>query len=188
MIDHIGCVGNSIKTASGGYIDLSNPHTKDITLEAIGRALSKMCRYGGHCPDFYSVAEHCVTAVELAQEDGLDDKHVLRAILLHDAAEAYIGDVVKPLKIMLPDYGKVEERMEKAVARRFDVSFSTYAKIVKYYDLVMLRLEHDIFWPDDETEWHGFSEIPARDKRLRMWGHNKAYGKYMDMAEKLGVK
>lgn len=98
-----GCVKNTIRVRSGLYFDLLDPQPDQFTLSDIAGALSKICRFGGQIDYFYSVAEHSVHCFDQADRDGASPA-VCRLALFHDAAEAFIGDVVKPLKVMLPEY------------------------------------------------------------------------------------
>jgi hypothetical protein len=159
--DRTGCLGSKIKVASGKYVDLLEPDPSTIDIETIAKSLSKICRFGGHCPEFYSVAEHCVLAAVLAQNDGLG-KEALRAILLHDAAEAYINDMVKPLKMMMPAYMEVERRFEIAIGVRFGVDFGKWKELIKKYDCIMLKAEKKALWPDDTEQWEGFETVEER--------------------------
>lgn len=156
--DTFGCIANTIKVAAGHYVNLADPDPSTIDIVSIATALGRICRFGGHCPKFYSVAEHCVHAYELARADGLSTE-ALKAILLHDAAEAYIGDVVKPLKTMIPGYAEIERRIEAAIATRFDVDFERYVSAIKCYDRLMLKAEKTTMWPNDKTDWNGFNGI-----------------------------
>ena len=70
-MSEFGCLKNTIKVAAGHYVDLVNPDPDTIEIRSIASALSKVCRFGGHCPEFYSVAEHCCHAVVLGRQDGL---------------------------------------------------------------------------------------------------------------------
>lgn len=140
QVDALGCLGNTIKVAAGHYVNLAAPDPATIDIRSIAAALSKVCRFGGHCPQFYSVAEHSVLAARLARSDGFPVEAV-RAVLLHDAAEAYIGDLVKPLKIMLPAYREVERRLEAAIATAFGLQAERWADVVKAFDRVMLKAE-----------------------------------------------
>lgn len=184
VVDNFGCVGNKIKVAGGHYVDLANPDPASIDLNTIASALSKMCRFGCHSPVFYSVAEHCVHATLLAEADRCSNE-ALRAVLLHDAAEAYIGDVVKPLKVMLPDYAVVERRMEAAVAERFGVSFDGVD--VKRYDQLMLKAEKTRLWPDDSEQWAGFAGLPNRDVDFLFWMPEQAESQFLSLAHSIGV-
>ena len=116
--DPFGCVKNTIRVRSGRYFDLLDPQPDQFTLADIAGALSKMCRFGGQIGRFYSVAEHSVLCAQQAAADGASIE-VQAACLMHDAAEAFIGDVVKPLKVMLPQYHEVERRVELCIVRKY---------------------------------------------------------------------
>lgn len=158
QIDTFGCIANTIKVAAGHYVNLADPDPKTIDIASIATALGRICRFGGHCPKFYSVAEHCVHAYDMARADGVRTE-ALKAILLHDATEAYIGDVVKPLKTMIPGYAEIERKIEAAIATRFSVDFKRYASEIEFYDRLMLKAEKFGMWPDDLRQWHGFDTI-----------------------------
>lgn len=185
-VDNWGCLNNTIKVAAGHYVDLLNPNPATIDIRSIAASLSKICRFGGHCPQFYSVAEHCVLATEMAKADYYPD-YVLSAILLHDAAEAYVGDMVKPLKVTLPQYVTAERRIEKAIEQAFDVSFSMFGSTIKIYDRFMLKAEKVAMWPDDKEVWAGFSDIDDRDPTLHYWQPAEAEENFLLMARALGL-
>lgn len=182
--DRFGCVGSTIKVAAGHYVDLANPTPAMIDIQSIASALSKICRFGGHCPHYYSVAEHCVHATMMAQHDGVSDD-ALKCVLLHDAAEAYVGDVVKPLKVMLPDYTIIEQRIEAAIETAFGINFEAHGATVKLYDRSMLKAEKMRMWPDDAQEWAGFHELPERAVPFQFWGPPHAYTNFMNLASEL---
>lgn len=186
VIDDFGCINNTIKVAAGHYVDLADPKPETIDCYSIAMALSKICRYGGHSPKFYSVAEHCVMAMTIARDDENPDV-ILRAILLHDAAEAYIGDVVKPLKLLLPEYAAIEDRIEAAISERFDVDFKTYRDTVKHYDRTMLKAEKTQLWPNDASPWKGFAGLTDRPVPLGYWKPTAACFLFLSEARKLGL-
>jgi hypothetical protein len=107
--------GHWMQTASGGAYWPLDPRPEEVFIKDIAHALSHMCRYGGHCKRFYSVAEHSVIVSRVVPPE-----HALAA-LMHDATEAYCGDVVRPLKKSLHGYAEIELRNWLAIARAFDL-------------------------------------------------------------------
>lgn len=104
-----------INTWSGRRIDLMNPVPEQIHIDDIAWSLARTMRFNGHTTRPYSVAEHCLLgATQCAPANRL-------AFLLHDATEAYLGDVVGPLKNtpMFDKYRQLEWRWWEAVALRF---------------------------------------------------------------------
>ena len=131
--------GDYMWTASGGKFWPLDPRPEDVLIEDIARGLAHSCRYAGQCKRYYSVAEHSVLvsiAVERrALNDYPDDPERARewalAGLLHDASEAYISDVIRPLKYQceLRGYRAAERRIERAIAARFTLDTSRMCTI-----------------------------------------------------------
>lgn len=186
-LDAFGCLSNAIKVASGHYVDLLNPEPESIDIKSIAAALSKVCRFGGHSPRFYSVAEHCIHATVLATKSEFTGD-ALRAVFLHDAAEAYIGDMVKPLKVMIPAYEEFERRIEGAIQVAFDVDFDRWHKTIKRFDRAMLKAEKVSMWPEDAETWSGFGEIPDVAVEFQFWTPETAESQFLAMAELLGFE
>ncbi len=185
-VDQFGLLNNTIKVSSGHYFDILNPQPDMVDIDSIANALSKTCRYGGHCPEFYSVAEHSYLAAMEAANDGHENQIII-AILLHDAAEAYVGDCVKPLKVLLPEFSRIEQAIEKAIGIRFRVNFERFAPIIKRYDRLMLKSEKCFMWPEDSEKWSGFGEIENRHIELKFWNHYTAKGMFLSLARHLGI-
>jgi len=104
----------SILTATNLTFDVVNPDPNMVSLNDVSRSISLICRYNGHIPSFYSVAEHSVRVSWWLEEMGYDTDTVLTG-LLHDAAEAYVGDMVRPLK-RHPELGAIHQELEEKVA------------------------------------------------------------------------
>ncbi len=155
---------------------------------SIAAALSNICRFGGHCPDYYSVAEHSVHAAEMARDDEPCNLELQKAVLLHDAAEAYVGDVVKPLKQMLPDYTVIESRVEAAIEQRFGIDMNAYADQVKMYDRLALKAEKIAMWPTDRIKWEGFADLPVRNIVFGYWPPRRAFLKFLRMCRQVGIR
>lgn len=141
----------TILTASGHYFDYTAPESATIRIESIAHALSNLCRFLGHTNEFYSVAQHSVFVSHLVPPE-----HAL-AGLLHDAAEAFVGDVVRPLKTLLPEYKALEKRIEGTVLSTFGLLGIPHC--VKHADLVMLATERRDLMPDHEGEWETLTGI-----------------------------
>lgn len=125
-----------IVTHSGKQFDFHNPTPDMVCIEDIAHALSMSCRFGGHTQYHYSVAQHSVNVARLVPEE-----HKLVA-LLHDATEAYIGDMVSPLKVLMPEFKKKEEAVWAVISEKFNVPF-LMPLCIKEADLIMLKIERD---------------------------------------------
>lgn len=112
--------GNTYRTNSGLMLDLSDPENAVLSVEDIAHNLARICRFGGAVDGYYSVASHCVYVSRALEARG-HSPYVVAAGLLHDSAEAYLGDVVSGLKRMMPDYKALEERWEARLQDYFDV-------------------------------------------------------------------
>lgn len=112
-----------METASGVRFHFMNPAPEQVVLTDVALALSRACRYGGHTRRFYSVAEHCCLMSDWVLEQPWGDPRKALIALHHDDAEAYIGDLPRPAKQNMPQFKAVEERIDEAVARRFDLEY-----------------------------------------------------------------
>lgn len=144
----------TILTVSGLSFDLLTPYADLIKIEDIAHALSHICRFTGHTRGFYSVAEHSVHVSNLVPPE-----FALEA-LLHDATEAYIGDVSSPLKALLPDYRAIEAKLDAAVRIRFDLP-QEQSPIVKHADLRMLATERADLMPFSTENWVLLDHVQA---------------------------
>jgi len=155
-------VGPTILLSSGAYFDLLDPHGSTFTIEDIAHGLANTCRFAGQCREFYSVAEHSWHASFLVPVE-----YRLRA-LMHDAAEAFIGDVTRPLKSLLPDYKMIERNVEDAIQARFGTG-DWNIEPIKRADLQMLRAEQLALMPNNGDRWACLDEVEVADVNLRCW-------------------
>lgn len=134
----------TMQTYTGKLVDLSNFSEADVRLPDISHALSLINRYTGHTIAPYSVAQHSVMVSQLCEpEDAAWG-------LLHDASEAYLGDVARPLKAMLPDYVELEHHVQRTIGKHFGLSWPI-PESVKIADSrallaekrVLLSVDHD---------------------------------------------
>jgi predicted RNase H-like nuclease len=154
-----------ITTNSKIHFTPHNPNKDDIDINDIAHALAHMCRANGHFNSFYSVAQHSINCSLEARAKGYS-KDVQLACLLHDASEAYMSDITRPVKKLLPQYLDIEERLQKAIYEKFnisDVSPDTIKEIddaLLYYEFIHL-LGEKVF--DDEPELIGKPDFTQRD-------------------------
>ncbi len=127
-------VGPTILLHGGTYFDFLDPENSEFTIDDIAHALSMLCRFNGQCGRFYSIAEHSVYVSRFVPPE------LAFAGLMHDAAEAFIGDVSRPLKDLLPEYRAIERHVEAAVLGRFGLP-ATMHPAVKEIDIAMLATE-----------------------------------------------
>lgn len=129
---------------------------EDVKLDDIAHALSHLCRYNGHCPNFYSVAEHSSMVAEVIFEHKKDPKLAMCG-LLHDASEAYIGDMVRPLKRSFPEFKEMEEKVMTRIIKAFDLYQTFISEEAQYWvkkaDNIMLATEGEKFF-GDTSGWY----------------------------------
>lgn len=146
--------------------DVVRPDPTLISIETIAHSLSMQCRFNGHCNAFYSVAQHSVLVSQVCM---IEDA---RWGLLHDASEAYLGDVIRPLKHhpMFAFYRDVERQLQEVIYRRFSL-FGKEPPSVEWADEHMLRDEavqlmaplEPLIWPPNYYGWEYVKVIHPLD-------------------------
>lgn len=144
-----------LQTYTGKRVSVMNPQPEEINLEDIVTALSKQCRFNGHCSKFYSVAEHCVRGSYLAEK--LYNKKIAKEFLLHDATETYMGDMIRPVKRMIPQFEEMEQVFWKAISTKFKLPY-VHSKEVHFLDNVMVTWEKRDLLPNSEP-WPNLPDI-----------------------------
>jgi len=147
-----------IQTFTGKIFDYDKIELNEIDIIDIAHALSNTCRFNGHCSEFYSVAEHSVeVAMQLPPELRL-------AGLLHDATEAYMPDISKPLKGYLNLFFNLEEfedRISRHIYKQLGVPINDEIwKEIKLYDFALLREERNLLFRDKKL-WEFPKDIPV---------------------------
>lgn len=135
-----------IQTHSGLAFDVLRCTSADVRIDDIAHALSNLCRFGGHCRRFYSVAEHSVHVSHLVPRE-----FALEA-LMHDASEAYCVDLPRPIKELLPGYRDIEARIAEAIRRAYWLP-ATESPCVKEADNAMLLAERDALLDEPPVPW-----------------------------------
>jgi len=155
----------TIRTYAGKYVDPMNLTVDDVCIEDIAHALSLTCRFGGHSLSHYSVAEHSLMVEGALQtkngwkcgwHNDAADRKGYRSALLHDATEAYLGDMVRPVKHggEMETYVQAERRAAAVIAEKFNL-YHPELTVIKVCDREVLE------W---EQEWV-FSQCTGLDAR-----------------------
>jgi 5'-deoxynucleotidase YfbR-like HD superfamily hydrolase len=113
-------MNNWTQTYTKKKFDALNPTPDMIDIEDIARGLALTCRFSGQCKEFYSVAQHSYYVSKLQNKKG-EASYIRKWKLLHDAPEAYIGDIPSPIKAIIPEYKAVEKRIMDAVCEKFNL-------------------------------------------------------------------
>lgn len=172
-----------MQTYTGKKIYFESPSPDSIDIEDIAQGLSNICRFSGQCKRFYSVAEHSL----LVSEQCLEPSKLKG--LLHDAQEAYIQDIISPLKSLLPNYRHIESRFSYVISEKFNLSGNDLE--IHEIDLRILATERDIvfrnrvLWGDfmdkinpfDDLDFNFYSPKEAKQKFLE---------KFHELCEKQG--
>lgn len=158
----------SILCQSGQYYDFENPETFNWgEIGDLAHGLANQCRYGGHSKFFYSIAQHCFYASFLAPA-----AHRFEA-LMHDAHESVCLDMMTPLKIICPDYARIEKKGESAMRAAFGLP-EHMSPEVKRVDLEMLATEYDQLMPREDQPWDVVRGVERMPGRIQMWSPNVA--------------
>lgn len=131
-----------METKSGRLIDLHQFAEDDVSIEDIAWSLSLLCRWGGHIPVHYSVARHSINCARLC-----DTPKFSLLCLLHDAHEAYLGDIVRPVAQLLGEtkINKIKKRIQRVILAKFGVSDKGMESFIKSIDRLMLLIEAEHF-------------------------------------------
>ncbi len=160
-----------MQTFTGRAFYPMDPRVEDIDPADIAHALSLICRYGGHINRFMSVAEHCVLmSYAVAPENAL-------WALVHDATEAYMGDMIRPLKQSMPAYRAAEDRLMAVICERFGIDPVCPAE-VKQADLRILHDERAALMSASPQSWGSLEGVPPLGVTVEGWSPADAESEY----------
>lgn len=135
-----------IQTYTGKKFHLTNPQPDDIDIYDIAHHLSQLCRFVGASSRFYSVAQHSILLSHRVLEE-----YALWG-LLHDAAEAYLGDVVTQMKRRMYIYKEMEQKVLRTIAEHFNLEWPM-PRTIKEADLRMLVTEKRDVMRATDLDW-----------------------------------
>lgn len=142
-----------IETYKGNKFYFYEPNEKDIDMEDIAHSLSNICRYTGHSRKYYSVSRHSVLCSYMS-----DDNNLQKALFLHDASEAYIGDIARPFKKLFPEINVIEDNILNVIYKKYNISYDEIIhRKVKEIDDRMLYTEREVLFNSKHT-WENEKE------------------------------
>lgn len=171
-------MSNFMQTFSGEPFYPLAPTEDDIQIVDIAHALGMVCRYGGHVRRFYSVAEHCVLLSHT-----VDPEHALWA-LLHDSTEAYVGDMVFPLKAEIPAYQKIEDRLMDVIAAKYGLPGEMPAQVKEHDRRIVIDERDDLMSPSRQP-WPALEGLPPLGVTVHGWYPHQAEEKYLSRFHEL---
>lgn len=154
--------GDWMQTATGRAFWPLDPRAEEICIEDIAHGLSLNCRYGGHCLRFYSVAEHCIHMANAAPT-GFE-----LAALMHDASEAYLADVIRPIKAHLTNYKTIEAELDRCIARRFGLTWPMPAEVKRLDEAIIADERAQAMAPAPQA-WSQWQEVAPLGVTLQFW-------------------
>jgi len=160
-----------MQTNTGKRLYFSNPQPEAISIVDIAHHLAQICRFGGVIITHYSVAQHSVEVSHQVPE------HLALAALLHDAAEAYIGDVIRPLKRLIPGITDIENRIARTIGVALGVCLPCNAPEVKAADDRMCVTEATALLPAGARGWG--TEIEPYDVSINPLTAPEAFTAFM---------
>ncbi len=165
--------GPYLQTVSGRWVNPFDPDPAQFDAGDIARALANQCRFGGHSRVFYSVAQHCVIVSRVVEERGGDVEDVFAA-LMHDATEAYLGDMPHPLKhrsALGAAFRDAEARLERAIREHFKLKADVPE--IKRVDRALLATERRAF-SAEAWHWPELEDVEPLELELSAWPPDKA--------------
>jgi hypothetical protein len=170
--------GNWMQTYTGRVFYPTSPLAEEIDPVDIAHSLSLQCRYGGHVDRFYSVAEHCVLMSEwVAPENAL-------YALLHDATEAYVSDVPRPLKGHLPEYKAIEDRVWDSIAEYFKIDRAIPEQVWEADNRILLTERAELL-SKTKHKWFQDGKIDPLPVQVTGWYPKSAEVLYLQRLEEL---
>lgn len=176
-MDYSDRKGDWIITYTGKRFYPLDVRPDDINIEDVAHSLALINRFTGHTKFPYSVAQHCYLASIIANPE-----HKLAA-LLHDSSEAYVNDVARPVKRLLPDYQAVEDGIQEVICNKFNVD--VFHPEVKRVDNIMLVTEARVLC-NGEGWWAEPHWPDPADLLIDPWDWQYAEDLYIKRFEELG--
>lgn len=164
--------GVAMQLYSGKPFYPEDPRVEDIDIQDIAQALSMTTRYGGHVTDFYSVAEHSVHMSNIVSEENAF------IALMHDATEAYIGDLVRPIKYLFPEFQRLEDNIWFIIATKYGLPIELPDEVKNHDVKICFTERSQILNYTGETDW-GY-EMESHDISIMNWTPEQAKAMFLN--------
>lgn len=165
--DTVYQAGDTVQTYTGREFNLLNPTTGMVSIIDIAHSLANIGRFNGRTRQFYSVAQHCVQLAYYAQNECNASILDCLQVLMHDAAEAYVGDMCRPLKKHMHEYRKMEHAITEVIRGWLDLSDKT---IPAYLDEIDSRIATDEkLWLTGDIEGPHSSEYDLKPLGIEIY-------------------
>lgn len=168
--------GNWMQLGNGRVFYPLDPRPEDVFIDDIAQSLSRIIRYNGHSDQPITVAQHCVQCVFLGRRDKLN-VHWLLALLMHDASEAFMGDMIRPLKMHMPDFRLAEVHVTNAIVKALNIPDCPKRIIKKYDNLAWAWEKRDLF--KSSTPWPYTVNVPDNLHEMSSWTMAQAEKQFM---------
>ncbi len=180
-----------IETTTGKRVNPLRMTPENICIEDIARPLSQLCRFVGQCSRLYTVGQHCIHVSDLVFEELIDRPatevayKTALAALLHDASEAYISDISRPVKHAVKGLKEIEDVLLGKVMQRFDCTGADWT-LIKKMDNAMLATEAYYLMPSKGKGW--YLPEPKIEQELPDLEPHTIYHLFMERFYKFGGK
>ena len=173
--------GDWAQTYMGKQFWPLDPRPEEVDIRDIAHSLANTCRFNGHCNEFYSVAQHSYLVSNI-----VNPQNALAA-LLHDASEAYTGDLIQPIKKNLREFSEIEEKVQEAVFEHFNIKKWDHDQIVKA-DMILLFTEMRDLMKKPPKKWDHSDKYKPLDEKIIPLTPRKAetlfLGRYNELKER----
>lgn len=167
-----------IQIANGRIFYPLDPRAEDVFIEDIAQGLSRQIRYNGQSDLIINVAQHSCNCVWIADVEG-QSVDVQLAMLMHDAAEYIVGDLIRPIKAITPGFSKTEDAVMAVINERFDLPVIDH-KLMKHFDNLALAWEkRDMY--QSAREWPGIPDVPSWCLTMVPWTSARAEHRFLQL-------
>ena len=180
-----------VQTFTGRAFTPLNPQAEDLCIEDIAHALSLQCRFTGHCKRFYSVAEHSVRVMWQIEQHHPADASLARVALMHDATEAYLIDLARPVKRdpRMRVFTETEASIEVVIKERFNLyCLASKHPTINDADFRMCNAERLELMGPEPYSWGPLPDATGIYMGTCGWAPSLAENLFLNAARRLGIK